>query len=116
VIGADTCLVDLATTLERTLSDESCGKTIPCRIGLRRLYELGNRATSGLSGPSDAKVLVDLSNDVRAAALCGLEYCAPNPFLTGMRYFAEEFNAHFSDGTCPAGVCNPLRVPAAVSA
>ena len=116
VIGRDTCLVDLATTLERTLADESCGKTIPCRIGLRRLYEIGNRATNGLSGPSDAKVLVDLANDVRAAALCGLEFCAPNPFLSGMRYFGDEFEQHFAHGTCPAGVCHPLRVATAASA
>jgi NADH:ubiquinone oxidoreductase subunit F (NADH-binding) len=106
----------MATTLERFLSDESCGKTIPCRIGLRRLYEIGQRATTGLSRPSDAQVLIELSNDVRAAALCGLEYCAPNPFLTGMRYFADEFEQHFGHGSCPAGVCQPVRVPSAVSA
>jgi NADH:ubiquinone oxidoreductase subunit F (NADH-binding) len=110
VAGPQTCLVDMATTLERVLSDESCGKTIPCRIGVRRLYEMGQRATSGLSKPSDPQVLQDLAADVRDAALCGLEYCAPNPFLTGMRYFADEFDAHFTRGTCPAGVCNPVRV------
>jgi NADH:ubiquinone oxidoreductase subunit F (NADH-binding) len=115
-VGPDTCLVEMATTLERFLSDEACGKTIPCRIALRRLYEMGNRATTGLARPDDAKNLVDLGNDVRAAALCGLEYCAPNPFLTGMRYFADEFEQHFSRGTCPAGVCNPVRVASAVSA
>jgi NADH:ubiquinone oxidoreductase subunit F (NADH-binding) len=109
-VGAETCLVEMATTLERFLSDESCGKTIPCRIGLRRLYEMGNRATTGMAAPDDAKNLVDLGNDVRAAALCGLEYCAPNPFLTGMRYFNDEFDAHFSHGTCPAGVCESVRV------
>jgi len=115
-IGPDTCLVEMATTLERFLSDEACGKTIPCRIGLRRLYEMGNRATTGLARPDDARNLVDLGNDIRAAALCGLEYCAPNPFLTGMRYFADEFEQHFSHGTCPAGMCNLVRVAAAVSA
>jgi NADH:ubiquinone oxidoreductase subunit F (NADH-binding) len=118
VCGPETCLVDMATTLERYLSDESCGKTIPCRIGVRRLYELGQRATAGLSRPADAKILMDLAADTRDAALCGLEYCAPNPFLSGMRYFADEFDAHFSRGTCPAGVCSPVRVasPAMTSA
>jgi NADH:ubiquinone oxidoreductase subunit F (NADH-binding) len=118
VAGPDTCLVDMATTLERFLSDESCGKTIPCRIGVRRLYEMGQRATQGLSKPSDPQVLQELAADVRAAALCGLEYCAPNPFLSGMRYFADEFDQHFLRGTCPAGVCNPVRVasPAITSA
>ena len=110
VCGPDTCLVDMATTLERVLSDESCGKTIPCRIGVRRLYEMGQRATSGMSRPSDPQVLQELAADVRDAALCGLEFCAPNPFLSGMRYFADEFDAHFTRGTCPAGVCNPVRV------
>jgi NADH:ubiquinone oxidoreductase subunit F (NADH-binding) len=115
-VGPETCLVEMATTLERFLSDEACGKSIPCRIGLRRLYEIGARATTGLARPDDAKNLVDLGNDVRAAALCGLEYCAPNPFLTGMRYFAAEFDDHFSRGTCPAGVCNPVRVAAGAMA
>jgi NADH:ubiquinone oxidoreductase subunit F (NADH-binding) len=110
VAGPETCLVDMATTLERYLSDESCGKTIPCRIGVRRLYEMGQRATSGLSRPADPQILQDLAADVRDAALCGLEYCAPNPFLSGMRYFADEFDQHFTHGICPAGVCNQLRV------
>jgi NADH-quinone oxidoreductase subunit F len=110
VAGPGTCLVDMATTLERVLSDESCGKTIPCRIGVRRLYEMGQRATSGLSKPNDPEVLQQLAADVRDGALCGLEFCAPNPFLTGMRYFADEFDAHFTRGTCPAGVCSPVRV------
>ena len=110
VAGPQTCLVEMAATLERYLSDESCGKTIPCRIGVRRLYEIGYRATAGLSRPADVQNMQDLAADVRAAALCGLEYCAPNPLLSGMRYFAEEFDAHFTRGICPAGVCNPVRV------
>jgi NADH-quinone oxidoreductase subunit F len=110
VAGAATCLVEMATLLERFLADEACGKTIPCRIGLRRLYELGRNATEGLSRPNDARILVELANDVRDAALCGLEYCAPNPFLTGMRYFADEFDQHFAHGTCPAGVCSQVRL------
>ena len=76
VCGPETCLVDMATTLERYLSDESCGKTIPCRIGVRRLYEMGRRATTGLARPSDAQVMTALAADVKAAALCGLEFCA----------------------------------------
>jgi NADH:ubiquinone oxidoreductase subunit F (NADH-binding) len=101
----------MATLLERYLSDESCGKTIPCRIGVRRLYEIGRRATEGLARPVDSEVLLQLAADVRAGALCGLEYCAPNPFLTGMRYFGDEFDQHFTHGKCPAGVCEMLPVP-----
>jgi NADH:ubiquinone oxidoreductase subunit F (NADH-binding) len=104
-IDSDTCLVDMATLLERFLADESCGKTIPCRIGVRRLYEIGARATTGLSQPTDPQLLGDLAADVRDGALCGLEFCAPNPFLSGMRYFAAEFEDHFVRGACPAGVC-----------
>lgn len=110
VADESTCIVDMATLLERHLADESCGKTIPCRIGLRRLYEIGSRAITGMSRPTDPQLLLDLAADVRDGALCGLEYCAPNPLLSGMRYFPAEFEAHFVRGECPAGVCNPLRV------
>jgi NADH:ubiquinone oxidoreductase subunit F (NADH-binding) len=112
VVGEGTCLVDMATLLLRYLSDESCGKTIPCRIGVRRLYELGQRATTGLSKPTDPTVAQELAADVRDGALCGLERLAPNPFTSGMRYFADEFDQHFTRGECPAGVCNQVRVVA----
>jgi NADH-quinone oxidoreductase subunit F len=112
VVDQSTCIVDMATLLLRYLSDESCGKTIPCRIGVRRLYELGQRATNGLSKPTDGELAQTLSADVRDGALCGLERLAPNPFLTGMRYFADEFEAHLTRGECPAGVCNQVRVTA----
>jgi len=116
-IDERTCIVDMATTLLRYLSDESCGKTIPCRIGVRRLYEIGRRATSGLARPVDAEVLGQLAADLRDAALCGLERLAPNPFMSGMRYFEEEFDQHFAHGNCPAGVCETLPTKAqAVSA
>jgi len=110
VADESACLVDMATLLERFLSDESCGKTIPCRIGVRRLYEIGQRATQGLARPTDPQLLLDLAADVRDGALCGLEYCAPNPLLSVMRYFREEFDEHFERGSCPAGVCTPLRL------
>jgi NADH-quinone oxidoreductase subunit F len=105
----DTCLVDMATLLTRFLSDESCGKTIPCRIGVRRMYELGSRATTGLARPTDPQLLLDLAADVRDGGLCGLERLAPNPYLSGLRYFASEFEDHFVRRTCPTGVCSDLR-------
>ena len=104
-VGGSTCLVEMATLLGRYLSDESCGKTIPCRIGVRRMYEIGTRATTGLARPTDQQLLTDLAADIRDGALCGLERHAPNPFMSGMRYFASEFEDHFARGTCPAGVC-----------
>jgi len=103
------CLVDTATLLTRFLSDESCGKTIPCRIGVRRLYEIGARATTGLARPTDPQRLLDLAADVRDGGLCGLERLAPNPYLSGLRYFAPEFEDHFVRRQCPTGVCSDLR-------
>ncbi len=108
------CVVDVATLMTRYLNDNACGKTIPCRIGTRRLAELGGAMCTGHARPSDAALLVDLAADVRAAALCGLEADASNPLLSGMRYFAPEFEAHTVRGECPAGVCQPIRLAGAV--
>ncbi len=108
------CIVDVATLMTRYLNDNACGKTIPCRIGTRRMAELGGAICSGHVRPSDAGVLEDLAADVRDAALCGLEADASNPLLSGMRYFAPEFEAHIARGECPAGVCQPIRLAGAV--
>jgi NADH:ubiquinone oxidoreductase subunit F (NADH-binding) len=110
------CLFEMATLLQRFLSDESCGKTIPCRIGVRRMYEIGHRATEGLARPTDPQLLLDLAADVRDGGMCGLERLAPNPFLSGMRYFAQEFEDHFVRRTCPAGVCAQLTAQPTMSA
>jgi len=106
------CIVDLATLMTRFLNDESCGKTIPCRIGTRRMAELGAGFCSGRARPGDVQLLSDLSADVHDAALCGLEANASNPLLSGMRYFAAEFEQHIVGGICPAGVCQPIRAAA----
>jgi NADH:ubiquinone oxidoreductase subunit F (NADH-binding) len=112
VLDKGTCLVELATLMERFMNDEACGKTIPCRIGTRRLAEIGERFVNGTPRPSDTQLLQDLASDVKDGALCGLEYTAPNPLLSGMRYFPEEFEDHILRSTCPAGVCRPLRLAA----
>lgn len=109
------CIVELGRLMERFMSDESCGKCIPCRIGTRRLLEIGDRLTGGRVRPTDAALLRDLSADVIDGSLCGHGINAPNPLLSGMRYFGEEYDAHISAGTCPAGVCRPLRVLASAS-
>ena len=106
------CIVDVATLMTRYLNDEACGKTIPCRIGTRRMAELGAGFCSGHARPGDGALLTDLSGDVRDAALCGLEANASNPLLSGMRYFAPEFEEHIVGGTCAAGVCQPIRAAA----
>ncbi len=112
VIDSATCLVDLASLLTRFCSDEACGKTIPCRIGTRRLAELGDAFCSGRTRPTDGALVGALADDIRDAALCGLERTAVNPLRSGMRYFAQEFEDHIVRGTCPAGVCQPIRVAA----
>ena len=107
------CVVDVATLMTRYLSDEACGKTIPCRIGTRRMAELGGAFCSGRARPTDAALLEELSRDVRDAALCGLEANASNSLLSGMRYFAPEFEDHIVRGHCPAGVCQPISLAGA---
>lgn len=113
-LDGSTCVVDMATLMTRYLGDQACGKTIPCRIGTRRMAELGGGFCSGRARPRDADLLRDLAHDVHAAALCGLEAEAPNPLLSGMRYFAPEFEDHIIRGRCPAGVCRPIAVAGSV--
>ena len=118
IVGVDgsSCIVELATLMTRFLNDEACGKTIPCRIGTRRLAELGEGFCTGTCRPGDPDLIRTLAGDVRDAALCGLEANAGNPLLSGMRYFAKEFEDHIVRGTCPAGVCRPVRAAAAAAA
>lgn len=115
-VDGSSCIVELATLMTRFLNDEACGKTIPCRIGTRRLAELGEGFCNGRSRPSDPDLVRALSSDIRDAALCGLEATAVNPLLSGMRYFAKEFEDHIVRGSCPAGVCRPVRALAAAAA
>ena len=112
VIVADerTCIVDLARVLTRYCADESCGKTIPCRIGTRRLSEIGDRTAAGTTAPTDLTLMTDLSHDIVASALCDHERLATLPFASGMRYFGDELEAHIARSTCPAGVCHPIAV------
>jgi NADH:ubiquinone oxidoreductase subunit F (NADH-binding) len=110
-----TCLVDLARLLVRYGADEACGKTIPCRIGLRRVAEIGQRYADGTARPTDPKLLADLADDCAASALCAHERLAPSPLRTAMRYFGPEIDDHILRGVCPAGVCSPIRLAAAAT-
>ena len=114
VIAADerACVVDLARLLTRFCADEACGKTIPCRIGLRRVSEIGDRIATGLPKPTDLDLLTDLSSDVVGSALCDHERLATLPFASGMRYFRSELDEHILRSSCPAGVCRPIAVAA----
>jgi NADH:ubiquinone oxidoreductase subunit F (NADH-binding) len=113
VIADDrSCVVDLARLLTRFSADEACGKTIPCRIGLRRLYEIGDRIATGRPKPTDANLLGDLAHDVAASGLCDHERLATLAFTSGMRYFRSEIDDHILRSSCPAGVCQPIAVAA----
>lgn len=115
VVAADetACVVDLARLLVRYGADEACGKTIPCRIGLRRLAEIGQRFADGTARPTDPELLEDLAADCVASALCDHERLAPSPLRSAMRYFRPEIDDHILRGVCPAGVCSPIRLAAA---
>jgi NADH:ubiquinone oxidoreductase subunit F (NADH-binding) len=114
VVVADdrACIVDLARILTRFCAGEACGKTIPCRIGTRRLVEIADRAVEGRPRPSDPTLLEDLSADIVASALCDHERLTTLPLASGMRYFRSELDAHILRSACPAGVCHPIAVAA----
>jgi NADH:ubiquinone oxidoreductase subunit F (NADH-binding) len=106
------CIVDLARVLTRYCAEQACGKTIPCRIGLQRMLELGERIADGRPKPTDVALLTDLAHDVTASALCDHERLATLPLISGMRYFRPELDQHLLHSTCPAGVCHPIAVAA----
>jgi NADH:ubiquinone oxidoreductase subunit F (NADH-binding) len=110
------CVVDLARLLTRFCANEACGKTIPCRIGLRRVSEIGDRVATGLPKPTDVQLLTDLSADIVASALCDHERLTTLPLTSGMRYFRPELDEHLLHGSCPAGVCHPIVVAAGAGA
>ena len=108
VMDEDTCMVDLAKFFLEFTVDESCGKCAPCRIGTVRLLEILNKITSGNGEMEDLDKLEELANYIKSASLCGLGQTAPNPVLSTLRYFRDEYIAHIRDKKCPAGVCKKL--------
>ncbi|MCQ2423783.1 MAG: NADH-quinone oxidoreductase subunit NuoF [Clostridia bacterium] len=108
VMDEDTCMVDLAKFFLEFTVDESCGKCAPCRIGTVRMLEILNKITDGRGEMEDLDKLEELANYVKSASLCGLGQTAPNPVLSTLRYFRDEYIAHIVDKKCPAGVCKKL--------
>ena len=108
VMDEDTCMVDLARFFLDFTVDESCGKCTPCRIGTRRLLEILDKIIAGNGEMEDLDRLEELSNYIKSASLCGLGQTAPNPVLSTLRYFRDEYIAHIVDKKCPAGVCKSL--------
>jgi len=108
VVDEDTCMVDLAKYFLAFVQAESCGKCPPCRVGTKRMYEILERITEGKGEEGDIERLLALGERVKNLSLCGLGQTAPNPVLSTIRYFRDEYEAHIKERRCPAGVCAAL--------
>ena len=108
VMDEDTCMVDIAKFFLEFTVDESCGKCTPCRVGTKRLLEMLNKITEGKATMEDLDKMEELCYYIKKNALCGLGQTAPNPVLSTLRYFRDEYVAHIVDKKCPAGVCKKL--------
>jgi len=112
VMDEDTCMVDLARFFLDFVQDESCGKCTPCRIGTKRMLEILTRITEGKGREGDIELLEELGKKIAESSLCGLGQSAPNPVLSTIRYFRDEYEAHIREKRCPAAVCRALfRAP-----
>ncbi|MDK2902372.1 MAG: NADP-reducing hydrogenase subunit HndC [Clostridiales bacterium] len=108
VMDEDNCMVDIARFFLQFTVDESCGKCPPCRIGTKRMLEILDRIVEGKGKEGDIELLETLAKNIKASALCGLGQTAPNPVLSTLKYFRDEYEAHIRDKKCPAGVCQQL--------
>ncbi len=105
VMDEDTCMVDLAKFFLEFVQSESCGKCAPCRIGTKRMLEILQRISRGEGKEGDIETLEELGHAIKESALCGLGQSAPNPVLSTIKYFRDEYEAHIKDKKCPASVC-----------
>ncbi len=108
VMDEDTCMVDIAKFFLEFTVDESCGKCPPCRVGTKRMLEILTKITEGKGTMEDIDKLEELAETIKTTALCGLGQTAPNPVLSTLHYFRDEYIAHVVDKKCPAGVCKAL--------
>ncbi|UCD09196.1 MAG: 4Fe-4S binding protein, partial [Dehalococcoidales bacterium] len=108
VMDRDTCMVDTARYFLDFTQSESCGKCVPCRVGTKRMLELLTKITEGKAEEGDMDLLLELAEGVRDTALCGLGQSAPNPVLSTLRYFKEEYDEHINNHKCRSGVCKAL--------
>ena len=109
VMDNTTCMVNMARFFLSFTENESCGQCVPCRIGTKRLLEILTRITEGKGKNGDIETLLELSHDIKETSLCGLGQSAPNPILSTIRFYRDEYEAHINDGLCPAGACEALR-------
>ncbi|MBA7623919.1 Ion-translocating oxidoreductase complex subunit C [subsurface metagenome] len=108
VMDEDTCMVDIARYFIKFLTEESCGKCVPCREGLDRMLDILTDITEGKGKEEDIELLEELGDVIKEASLCALGGTAPNPVLSTIRYFRDEYEAHIRQKRCPAGVCKAL--------
>ena len=108
ILDEDTCMVDIAKFYLEFTVDESCGKCTPCRVGTQKLLEYLDKITKGNGEPEDLERINDLAEHMQKSSLCALGQTAPNPILSTMKYFKDEYIAHIYDKKCPAGVCKSL--------
>ena len=108
VVDAKTCMVDVARYFLNFTVEESCGKCVPCRVGLKRLHEVLTEITEGRGTAEQIGFLQSMSETIKNTSLCGLGNTAPNPVLTTLRYFRDEYEAHVEERECPAHVCTAL--------
>ncbi len=112
VMDEDSCMVDMARFFLEFTQEESCGKCVPCRVGTKRMLEIVTRICEGKGEVGDVEKLIELGNQIKETSLCGLGQTAPNPVLSTIRYFRDEYEAHILEKRCPAGVCPSLvRAP-----
>ena len=108
VMDDTTCMIDIARFFLKFTQDESCGKCTFCRVGTKRMLEILERICSGEGREGDIELLEDLGTKISASSLCGLGQSAPNPVLTTLRYFRDEYEAHIREKRCPALACRAL--------
>jgi NADH:ubiquinone oxidoreductase subunit F (NADH-binding)/(2Fe-2S) ferredoxin/NAD-dependent dihydropyrimidine dehydrogenase PreA subunit len=108
IMDENTCMVDLAKFFLTFTQSESCGRCVPCRLGTKRMLEILQRITEGKGELADLETLKELAPMIKDASLCGLGQTAPNPVLTTLNYFFDEYRAHIEEKKCPAGVCKAL--------
>ena len=108
VMDEDTCMVDIAKFYLEFTADESCGKCAPCRIGTRRLLDILTKITEGKGEPEDLDKITELAKHMKSSSLCALGQSAPNPVLSAMEHFGDEYMKHIYAKKCPSGVCKSL--------
>jgi NADH-quinone oxidoreductase subunit F/NADP-reducing hydrogenase subunit HndC len=108
VMDEDTCMVDIAKFYLEFTADESCGKCVPCRVGTKRLLEILDKICEGKGEPDDLQKIKDIAEHMKSSSLCALGQSAPNPILSTMEHFGDEYRAHIYEKRCPAGVCKSL--------